>query len=123
VLTEAVSDRASAAAGKPGAGRYQRAATMICERRCGAPGWRTTRFGVGDRAQTNRLRVLLRAGDDTDRGLARARLSDAVRRRAGPAPPICSRQQAVRHLPRSRDRYFLSARPWMASNTDPARGV
>jgi hypothetical protein len=24
---------------------------------------------------------------------------------------------------RSRYRYFLSARPWMASNTDPARGV
>jgi transposase len=50
-------------------------------------------------AQTNRLRALLRDGDDTDRGLARARLSDAVlvglaRRRQ---PAGASRQQAVRH--------------------------
>ncbi|HKS52290.1 MAG TPA: transposase [Pseudonocardiaceae bacterium] len=50
-------------------------------------------------AQTNRLRALLRDGDDTDRCLARARLSDAVlaalaRRRQ---PADASRQQAVRH--------------------------
>ena len=50
-------------------------------------------------AQTNRLRALLRDGDDTDRCLARARLSDAVlaalaRRRQ---PAGASRQQAVRH--------------------------
>jgi transposase len=50
-------------------------------------------------AQTNRLRALLRDGDDTDRRLARARLSDAVlvrlaRRRQ---PAGASRQQAVRH--------------------------
>ena len=50
-------------------------------------------------AQTNRLRALLRDGDDTDRRLARARLSEAVlgglvrRRQAREA----SRQQAVRH--------------------------
>src|SRR5436309_4708234 len=49
-------------------------------------------------AQTNRLRALLRDGDDTDRRLARARLSDAVlaglaRRRQ---PRDASRQQAVR---------------------------
>jgi transposase len=50
-------------------------------------------------AQTNRLRALLRDGDDTDRCLARARLSDAVlaalaRRRQ---PAGASQQQAVRH--------------------------
>lgn len=52
--------------------------------------------------QTNRLRALLRDGDDTDdtdRQLARARLTDTVlaslaRRRL---PPHASRQQAVRH--------------------------
>jgi transposase len=49
--------------------------------------------------QTNRLRALLRDGDDTDRRLARARLTDTVlatlaRRRL---PPDASRQQAVRH--------------------------
>ena len=49
--------------------------------------------------QTNRLRALLRDGEDTDRRLARARLSDAVlaglaRRRQ---PREASRQQAVRH--------------------------
>jgi transposase len=49
--------------------------------------------------QTNRLRVLLRDGDDTDRQLARARLTDTVlaslaRRRL---PAHASRQQAVRH--------------------------
>jgi len=49
--------------------------------------------------QTNRLRALLRDGDDTDRRLARARLTDTVlaslaRRRL---PPHASRQQAVRH--------------------------
>jgi transposase len=49
--------------------------------------------------QTNRLRAMLRDGDDTDRRLARARLSDAVlaglaRRRQ---PREASRQQAVRH--------------------------
>jgi transposase len=50
-------------------------------------------------AQTNRLRALLRDGDDTDHRLARARLSDAAlaglaRRRQ---PPQASRQQAIRH--------------------------
>ncbi|MDQ4104273.1 MAG: transposase [Actinomycetota bacterium] len=50
-------------------------------------------------AQTNRLRALLRDGDDTDRRLARARLSDAVlaglvRRRQ---PAAASRQHVVRH--------------------------
>jgi transposase len=50
-------------------------------------------------AQTNRLRALLRDGDDTDRRLARTRLSDAVlaglaRRRQ---PASASRHQAVRH--------------------------
>jgi transposase len=49
-------------------------------------------------AQTNRLRALLRDGDDTDRHLARARLTDAVlatlaRRRQ---PPDASRDQSVR---------------------------
>jgi transposase len=49
--------------------------------------------------QTNRLRALLREGEDTDRRLARARLTDTVlaslaRRRL---PPHTSRQQAVRH--------------------------
>jgi len=49
--------------------------------------------------QTNRLRALLRAGDDTDHQLARARLTDTVlaslaRRRL---PAHASRQQAVRH--------------------------
>ena len=48
--------------------------------------------------QTNRLRALLRDGDDTDRQLARARLTDTVlasvaRRRL---PAHASRQQAVR---------------------------
>src|SRR5438270_1348514 len=49
--------------------------------------------------QINRLRALLRDGDDTDRRLARARLTDttlaslARRRLAGDAP----REQAVRH--------------------------
>lgn len=50
-------------------------------------------------AQTNRLRALLRDGDDTDRRLARARLTDAVlaalTRRRHPAG--ASRQQAIRH--------------------------
>lgn len=50
-------------------------------------------------AQTNRLRALLRDGEDTDRRLARARLSDAVlatlaRRRP---PREASREQAIRH--------------------------
>ena len=50
-------------------------------------------------AQTNRLRALLRDGNDTDRRLARAHLSDTVlagllRRRQ---PAGASRQQAVRH--------------------------
>ena len=50
-------------------------------------------------AQTNRLRALLRDGDDTDRRLARARLNNAVlaglaRRRQ---PRKTSRAQAVRH--------------------------
>jgi transposase len=50
-------------------------------------------------AQTNRLRALLRDGDDIDRRLARARLSDAVltglvRRRQ---PAGATRQQALRH--------------------------
>jgi transposase len=50
-------------------------------------------------AQTNRLRALLRDGDDTDRRLARARLTDTTlaglaRRRASRE---ASRQQAVRH--------------------------
>ncbi|MDQ3765635.1 MAG: IS110 family transposase [Actinomycetota bacterium] len=50
-------------------------------------------------AQTNRLRALLRDGDDTDRDLARGSLSDAVlralaRRRQ---PREASREQAVRH--------------------------
>jgi len=50
-------------------------------------------------AQTNRLRALLRDGDDTERRLARARLSDAAlatlaRRRQ---PAAASRAQAVRH--------------------------
>ena len=49
--------------------------------------------------QINRLRALLRDGDDTDRRLARARLSDTTlaslaRRRL---PREASRQQAVRH--------------------------
>jgi hypothetical protein len=49
--------------------------------------------------QTNRLRALLREGDDTDHQLARARLTDTVlasvaRRRL---PAHASRQQAVRH--------------------------
>ena len=49
--------------------------------------------------QTNRLRALLRDGDDTDRRLARARLTDATlaglaRRRQ---PANASREQAVRH--------------------------
>jgi transposase len=49
--------------------------------------------------QTNRLRALLRDGDDTDRRLARARLGDAVlaglaRRRQ---PREATREQAVRH--------------------------
>jgi len=49
--------------------------------------------------QTNRLRALLRDGDDTDHQLARARLTDTVlaslaRRRL---PAHASRQQAVRH--------------------------
>src|SRR5438270_1114105 len=49
--------------------------------------------------QINRLRALLRDGEDTDRRLARARLSDATlaslaRRRL---PREASRQQAVRH--------------------------
>jgi transposase len=48
--------------------------------------------------QTNRLRALLRDGDDTDHQLARARLTDTVvasvaRRRL---PPTASRQQAIR---------------------------
>jgi transposase len=50
-------------------------------------------------AQTNRLRALLRDGDDTDRRLARARLNDAtlaaLARRRQPAG--ATRQQAVRH--------------------------
>src|SRR3954464_2033075 len=50
-------------------------------------------------AQTNRLRALLRDGDDTDRRLARARLNDAVL--AAPArrrqPAGASREQAIRH--------------------------
>jgi transposase len=50
-------------------------------------------------AQTNRLRALLRDGDDTDRRLARARLNDAtlaaLARRSQPA--AATRQQAVRH--------------------------
>ncbi|MGH3501630.1 MAG: IS110 family transposase, partial [Nocardioidaceae bacterium] len=50
-------------------------------------------------AQTNRLRALLRDGDDTDARLARARLTQAAltglaRRRQ---PRDASRQQAVRH--------------------------
>ena len=50
-------------------------------------------------AQTNRLRALLLAGDDTDRQLARGRLSEATlaglaRRRP---PREASREQAVRH--------------------------
>lgn len=50
-------------------------------------------------AQTNRLRALLRDGDDIDRRLARIRLSESVlaglgRRRQ---PRDASRQQAVRH--------------------------
>lgn len=50
-------------------------------------------------AQTNRLRALLRDGDDTDRRLAHASLSDAVlaglaRRRQ---PREASREQAIRH--------------------------
>ncbi len=50
-------------------------------------------------AQTNRLRALLRDGDDTDRRLARARLTDTTlvgltRRRQ---PREASREQAVRH--------------------------
>ena len=49
-------------------------------------------------AQTNRLKALLRDGDDTDRQLARARLTDTVlaslaRRRL---PAHASRQQAIR---------------------------
>ena len=49
--------------------------------------------------QINRLRALLRDGDDTDRRLARARLTDTVlasvaRRRL---PAHASRDQAVRH--------------------------
>jgi transposase len=49
--------------------------------------------------QTNRLRALLLAGDDTDRRFARGRLTDAVlttlaRRRQ---PRDASREQAVRH--------------------------
>ena len=50
-------------------------------------------------AQTNRLRALLRDGDDTDRRLARARLSDAllVRLARRRQPAGASRQQAVRH--------------------------
>ena len=50
-------------------------------------------------AQTNRLRALLLAGDDTDRQLARGRLSEATL--AGLAlrrpPREASREQAVRH--------------------------
>ncbi len=50
-------------------------------------------------AQTNRLRALLLSGEDTERDLARATLTDAVlatmaRRRA---PRDASREQAVRH--------------------------
>ena len=50
-------------------------------------------------AQTNRLRALLRDGDDTDRRLARTRLSDTVlaglaRRRQ---PASATREQAIRH--------------------------
>lgn len=50
-------------------------------------------------AQTNRLRALLRGGDDTDRRLARARFTDTTlaglaRRRH---PREASREQAVRH--------------------------
>jgi hypothetical protein len=33
----------------------------ICECRCGAPGWRTTRLGVGDRCDSLRIRPLRRA--------------------------------------------------------------
>src|ERR671916_316813 len=57
-------------------------------------------------AQTNRLRALLRDGDDTDRRLARARLSNAVLPRwSGAANPAgASRQQAVHH----------SVIPWLA---------
>ena len=50
-------------------------------------------------AQTNRLRALLLAGDDTDRDLARGRLTDpdlaALARRRQPRE--ASREQAVRH--------------------------
>ena len=49
--------------------------------------------------QTNRLRALLRDGDDTDRRLARARLTDTVLASwlAAACPAHASRQQAVRH--------------------------
>jgi transposase len=49
--------------------------------------------------QTNRLRAVLRDGDDTDRQLARARLTDTVLASLArrPLPPHASRQQAVRH--------------------------
>jgi len=54
---------------------------------------------VTSTAQTNRLRALLRDGDDTDRQLARAALTDATltrlaRRRL---PRDASREQAIRH--------------------------
>jgi transposase len=50
-------------------------------------------------AQTNRLRALLLGGEDSERDLARATLTDPVllamvRRRE---PPEASREQAVRH--------------------------
>jgi transposase len=63
---------------------------------CCAPGEELTTTSTG---QINRLRALLRDGDDTDRRLARMRLTDTVlasvaRRRL---PAHASRDQAVRH--------------------------
>ena len=64
-------------------------------RRTGTP-WN---WSSSSTAQTNRLRALLRDGDDTDLALARGPLNDAVlaaiaRRRE---PRDASRQQSVRH--------------------------
>jgi hypothetical protein len=62
---------------------------------CCAPGEELTTTSTG---QINRLRALLRDGDDTDRRLARTRLTDTVL--AGVArrlPAHAGRDQAVRH--------------------------
>jgi acetyl esterase/lipase len=70
--------------------------------------------------QSNRLRALLRDGDDTDRRLARARFTDTTL--AGLAPPTAgaTRQQAVRHSEIRRLAQALRQAAARSSSTAPS---